>query len=209
MMKNSMEKMLQKSRLAAVYAAIEDSAIRQAVLAEFESLCGASDLSDKTLAGYLLRSILPAVAFRRILPQNGFADGDVLAMIRDSLLESARPMAKMFCAMGRLPFFFPLLRLMCPLSVKSGFREPGWHFEWKDNTKNLIAFDAHSCFYARVLQNLNAPELTRFFCEIDDVIYGNIPKVRWGRTKTIGGGDSICDFSFFNERLPKRRAAPP
>ena len=44
------------------------------------------------------------------------------------------------------------------------------------------------------------PELTAIFCESDDVMYGHIPNARWGRTKTIGRGADVCNFSFYNPR---------
>ncbi len=31
-------------------------------------------------------------------------------------------------------------------------------------------------------------------------MYGHIPNARWGRTKTIGRGADVCNFSFYNPR---------
>jgi hypothetical protein len=175
-------------------------AIRVAVLAEYEALCSQFDLGDKMLERHLLRAILPAAAFYRALPKHGHTKEAALAAIRSSLAESAKPMAKLFHAAGWLPFFFPHLRVICPASMKSDFGESGWDICWKENSREKIAFEAHSCFYERVLANLGMPELVPLFCEVDDITYGNIPSVRWGRTKTIGQGGDCCDFCFFSER---------
>ncbi|MDR1895567.1 MAG: L-2-amino-thiazoline-4-carboxylic acid hydrolase [Prevotellaceae bacterium] len=200
MTKNISKRNILKSRLSAAYAKISDAETRRETLAEYEILCGQFDLSDRMLAKHLLRSILPAVAFYRVLPRKGFTRADALALIRSSVLRSGQPMAKTFQTMGRLPFFFSLLRVMCPVSVKSEFGASGWKMDWKENSRHRIAFDAHSCFYERVFKDFGMPELTPVFCELDDVIYGNIPKVRWKRTKTIGSGNDVCDFCFENER---------
>ena len=40
------------------------------------------------------------------------------------------------------------------------------------------------------------PEITRAFCDGDDVGYGDLhPRLVWDRTKTIGHGGDCCDFS--------------
>jgi hypothetical protein len=199
-----LEKRLKKSKLASVYAGLGDESLKNAVFAEYKALCARQDLSDRMLAGHLLDAILPAVACYRILTQNAYGREDALALIRSSVLDASRPAARMFQTMGRLPFFFPLLRIMTPLSVKSGFGESGWTMQWLKNTRKEIAFTAHSCFYERVLRQCGMPELTPVFCGCDDYVYGNISKVRWARTKTIGRGDGICDFRFINERINNR-----
>lgn len=33
-----------------------------------------------------------------------------------------------------------------------------------------------------------------FFCENDVHLYGNLPGLKFTRTKTIGAGDDLCDF---------------
>jgi hypothetical protein len=195
-----LEKRLKKSKLASVYARLGDERLKDAALSEYRALCALQDLSDRMLAGHLLNAILPAVACYRTLVRNACAREEALALIRASVLDAARPAARMFQAMGRLSFFFPLLRIMTPLSVKSAFGKAGWTMQWLKNTRDEIAFTAHSCFYASVLRQCGAPELTPVFCGCDDYVYGAIPKVRWGRTKTIGNGDAVCDFRFVNER---------
>ena len=197
--KMDFEARLRKSMLASAYAELADDARKRAALAEYKALCAENDLSDGMLAGHLLKAILPAVAIYRVLARSGDKNA-AFAAVRDAALRSARPSAEMFQALGRLPFGFPLLRFITPLATKNGFGESGWEMRWVENTRDAIAFTAHSCFYDRVLKRYELPELTPVFCEVDDVIYGDIPHILWGRTKTIGRGDAVCDFRFVNER---------
>lgn len=88
---------------------------------------------------------------------------------------------------------------MCPLSVRMEFGDPGWKMEWKRNDCNGIEWNCHECFYVDRLKYYGVPELASIFCESDDVVYGNIPSIIWGRTKTIGDGAEICDFRFYNQ----------
>jgi hypothetical protein len=151
------------------------------------------------LAGHLRDAILPAVAFYRVLSENGRSKEEAHRLIRASILDAAQPMARIFQKAGRLPFFFSLLRVMCPASAKYAFGEAGWDFVWKRNDGRAIEWDCRSCFYVEVLRRYNMPELAAIFCESDDIVYGHIPGVRWGRTQTIGLGADICDFRFYKE----------
>jgi hypothetical protein len=201
--KTNFENMMKKSLLAPAYAKLADEECRQATLSGYKALCAENDLSDRMLAGHLMKAILPAIAIYRALARHSGKDA-AFAAVRDAVLESARPMAAMFRMLGRLPFGFPLLRLITPLAVKSSFGEAGWKMDWGKSTRGEIAFTAHSCFYDSMLRRCGAPELTPIFCESDDVIYGDIPNIRWGRTKTIGRGDASCDFRFVNERRSRQ-----
>jgi hypothetical protein len=199
--KINFEKRIKKSLLASAYANLADEECRQAALAEYITLCAENDLSNRMLAGHLMKAILPAVAIYRVLSRSGGNDA-AFAAVRSAVLDSVRPMAAVFRMMGRIPFGFSLLGRIAPLAVKNSFGEAGWKMEWSKPTRDKIAFTAHSCFYDCILRRYGVPELTPIFCESDDVVYGGIPNIRWGRTKTIGRGDALCDFQFANGRRP-------
>ena len=44
------------------------------------------------------------------------------------------------------------------------------------------------------LKEQGCPELNILFCENDIHAYGNLPGLKFTRTKTIGAGDELCDF---------------
>ena len=199
------EKTLQKSRLGAAYAAIPEGPARRATLERFAALLAENDLSNKMLARHLTGAILPAVAVYQALVEHGWKQVEARRLIRKSVLDAAKPMARFFQALGRLPFFFPLFRVMCPASMKAGFGPEGWVFEWKRNDQYAIEWDCHAYLYANVFRRYGVPELTAIFCESDDVMYGHIPNARWGRTKTIGRGANVCNFSFYNMREKEKR----
>lgn len=196
----SIEKLLKKSKLASAYAMLPSPELRRAIAIEYGRLLGENDLSDPMLAGHLRTSILPAVAFHRCLQEYGYTQSASLMAIRAAVLKTAKPMANIFQGMGRLPFFFSIFRIMCSISTKHSFGPKGWVFEWKRNDAYAIEWDCRSCLYVDVFRRYSVPELAPIFCESDDVMYGNIPGVRWGRDQTIGGGDKVCNFCFYNEK---------
>jgi hypothetical protein len=193
-------RLLRKTKLSKAMSEIASQGLREKAEKAYANLLIENDLSNKMLAKHLKQSILPTIAVYNTLLCAGWPKEDAFQLIRRSVLDAARPMAKAFHAGGQLPFFFPLLRRMCSAAVRSEFGKPGWRMEWKRNDRSAIEWDCHSCFYSDVLNRYGMPELISIFCESDDVVYGSIPGVRWARTQTIGNGGQFCDFRFFNQR---------
>ncbi len=195
---------LRKTKLSKAVGEILSRDLKEKAENAYIALLAENDQSDQMLKKHLKQSILPAIAVYETLLFAKWPKDRVFQLIRRSVLESAKPMAKVFQFAGRLPLFFSLFRKMCPASVQSEFGEPGWRMVWKCNSPDKIEWDCHSCFYADVLTLYGRPELISIFCESDDVVYGNIPGVTWARTKTIGAGADLCDFRFYNQRRKRR-----
>ena len=70
------EKLLKKSKLSTAYGKLDSAELQRAVLEEYEKLLDENDLSNKTLAGHMKGSILPSVAFYRVLPGRGYKSRD-------------------------------------------------------------------------------------------------------------------------------------
>lgn len=54
--------------------------------------------------------------------------------------------------------------------------------------------DVLACPYFRYFTELGCPELTKIFCDNDERCYGNIPRLCFERSTTIGKGGDRCDF---------------
>ena len=60
--------------------------------------------------------------------------------------------------------------------------------------KGSVRMDMIQCPYNKYLTEQGCPELNILFCENDVHSYGNLPGLKFSRTKTIGAGDDLCDF---------------
>ena len=200
-MKLHPEKLIMKSTSAELLKKLEDLSLKKKVISEYTRLLNENNLSDKMLRKHQTGSIYPAIAIHRVLKEQGYSKEESGKLIRKAVLNKAIPMAKAFQRAGKIPFFFSLFRLMCPASVKSLFGETGWDMRWISNNKNEIRWDCHSCFYHNEFLRYGMSELTDIFCESDDLVYGKIPGITWGRTKTIGRGADVCDFTFYRSKL--------
>lgn len=153
--------------------------------------------SERALRKHLEENILPGVALYQTLlgdeDMRERAEELVEAVFRawgTSSRQSIEPM-------GRLPFFYGLLRVMVKPMMRLNFPEPGWEMEWVEVSGQEISFNMKSCFYLDVLEGYGLPELTAQYCWLDDLIYEDVsPYVRWARKRTLGRGDACCDFRF-------------
>ena len=167
---------------------------------EYKHLLSEQSFANAMLARHLKKSILPAVAAYKMLLAAGKTKEQAFEAVRASVLSDSEKQKRAFQKIGTLPFGFSLMRLMTPLSLKTTFGPSGWDFTWKQNDRRALKWDCSRCFYADIFTQHKVSELTAIFCESDDVVYGSIPTIRWARTRTIGNGDDICDFVFYNER---------
>ena len=149
------------------------------------------------LRKHLEDNILPGLALYQVLRGEGHGEADALQTVERlqavDLLRQRRPLE----LLGRLPFFFSLLRAVTRRFMGRNFPPQGWQVEWPDEGRDVVAFDMKSCFYLDVLTEHGAPELTPAYCRLDDLAYEDVsPHVRWERTRTLGRGDDCCDFRF-------------
>jgi hypothetical protein len=152
--------------------------------------------NDPIIQRHLIEGILPGLAFYQILREKGNSQESALAMI-DQTFEKlfSDKLAKMKM-LGNLRFVYAFLRLYIKPAMRQ-YPPEGWKIDWIQNDKKAIRFNMKSCFYYDTLSRYGAPELTATFCQVDDFIYGNMsPYVKWQRLKTIGRGETYCDFCF-------------
>jgi hypothetical protein len=170
------------------------------VYARYRDLYSNHDLpNNPILQRHLIEGILPGLAFYQILRESGKSQESALAIV-DQTFEKlfSDKLAKMK-KLGSLPFIYPFLRLYIKPAMRQ-YPPEGWKIDWIQNDNKAIRFNMKSCFYYDTLSKYGAPELTAAFCEVDDFIYGNMsPNVKWQRSKTIGRGETYCDFCFSSE----------
>ena len=61
--------------------------------------------------------------------------------------------------------------------------------------KGKFKMDITQCPYNKYLTEVGCPEINVLFCDNDVYAYGNIPGLKFTRSKTIGAGDELCDFN--------------
>lgn len=103
----------------------------------------------------------------------------------------------MYQLLGRLPFYFNLLKGMAKKQMTVTYPSCGFNTTWLHNSNERIEFHVDKCFYYSTLKSYNRSELTACYCTVDDYLYKNMSKkISWDRNKTLGRGDNLCNFCF-------------
>jgi hypothetical protein len=150
------------------------------------------------LRRHLEEGVLPSLALYQMLREENDDQEAVLAEI-DRIVAAMVERSgrrRLVQLMGRLPDAFAILRIANRWAMKRVYPPEGWRFEWVEDSDQCIAYDARECFYLNVLAAYGAPELTAHLCVVDDLLFGNLPGIFWGRTKTLSRGDDRCNFRF-------------
>lgn len=66
-------------------------------------------------------------------------------------------------------------------------------------TKNSFDVIMKKCLWRTACQENGYAKLCFFFCDVDNPTYGNLKKLGFSRTKTLGYGNDYCDFHFYKK----------
>jgi hypothetical protein len=157
---------------------------------------------NRALQEHLDKSILPGIAIYQSLLAYGYPKEEALGIMEAVFREWSKTMRRRMKRLGRLPFYYGILRLLIKPMMRLNFPEEGWKIEWKEHNQDLIAFNITSCFYQEILREYDVLELTPLYCWMDDLVYEEAsPYLKWDRTKTLGREDDCCDFRFIRNTL--------
>ena len=112
-----------------------------------------------------------------------------------TMKEKSSATGKSLTKMVSIPGFKKLFIKMWHKMSHSMFGEAaGFKNTFYPCQKGEFKMDILECPYNKYLTELGCPEITILFCNNDIYTYGNIPGLKFTRTKTIGAGDDLCDF---------------
>lgn len=182
---------------------VGDETYRQ-VMTRFRNLYSNHNLPNHPiLQRHLVEGILPGLAFYHVLRESGKTQESALAMIDQTFEELFSDKQAKLKKLGRIRFIYPILRFYIKPAMRQ-YPPEGWRTDWVQNDSEAIRFNMKSCFYYDTLSSYGAPELTASFCQVDDLIYGNMsPRIQWQRFKTIARGETYCDFCFLPAKEQK------
>ena len=147
----------------------------------------------KTLRMRREKLILPGLALYQIL-RTKYGQADKALAETDMLFRAAFFRVERFGIplLNYLPDPFPLVRMVMRGSAVSEYG-PG-ELEVLEDSPDCFAMKVYRCYLLDTLTVQGAPELTALFCSTDDWLAELLPRVRWGRTQTLGRGGTYCDF---------------
>lgn len=144
----------------------------------------------------LIQTILPRIALYKSFIAAGLSDDDVYKYMRKYMLEIvAAKKHSSTVKMEIVPGFYAIysrvfLKIMRTTDLQESVQEHG---------KDYFNVTITKCLWHTACVENGCEELCRLFCDVDDVTYGELKKIGFTRTKTLGYGGDCCDFHMFRK----------
>ena len=180
-------------------------ALFQKQAATLDAIIGKTTGKTKNQLAMLRQTILPRIALYQAFLNSGFSGEEATRHLKQYMLGVVA--AKKHASMKRLeklPGFYALyshifLHIMRTTDLQASIQQQG---------KGFYDVTITTCLWHTACTENGCAELCRLFCDVDDITYGNLQKIGFSRTQTLGYGQSCCDFHFFKKSTAESPLAP-
>lgn len=164
--------------------------------AMLDSLIQSTKDKTKNQMKTLTQTILPRIAMYKVLLSENISDDASYEYIRKYMMEKiATKKHVSMVKMEKVPGFYGIYsKIFLKFMKKTDLQE-------STQKKEKTSFDVTitKCLWHTACVENGCATLCRLFCDVDDVTYGNLKKLGFSRTKTLGYGGDCCDFHFFKK----------
>ena len=144
----------------------------------------------------LVQTILPRIALYKVLQKEDFSEEDVYKYMRKYMIDIvAKQKHLSMVKMERIPCFYSLYS---KIFLKVVRKTDLWDSEQRNDKKSFDVTMKKCLWHTACVEN-DCEKLCCLFCDVDDVTYGNLKKLGFSRTKTLGYGKDCCDFHFYKK----------
>lgn len=157
-----------------------------------------------------LCNIFTSISLYNTLLQIGHNEKEAEDIVFNTMYEFMQTQKKKFQKLAKYGWFWTLIKKIVPLGFKkgSGF---GWSYTWyKDSPKNEFRFECYKCIYRPIFAKYGLERFGPKFCYNDIIVYGELPRTDFIRTKTLSNGNDACDFKFVrykkNEKFERSKS---
>ena len=149
-----------------------------------------SEQEKAHVEGYILPTCALYLEMAEVLGRD-----EALVMLMDFAHDNALKNRQPFARLVRVPGGKGLLvRIFAAVQPRAFGETAGFSVRNAEHDGSHVHFEIESCPYQRVTAELGVPELCNLFCTNDDIIYGDLPGIRFSRAGTLGRGADVCDF---------------
>lgn len=144
----------------------------------------------------LKNTILPRIALYKALNNYGFSMEDSNNHMENYMLNYiAKSKHNSMVKMEKVPGFYSLYsKIFLKIMRKTDLQQS----KQKHNAKSFDVTITKCLWHQACVEN-ECPELCRLFCDVDNITYGELNKIGFTRTQTLGYGGDCCDFHFFKK----------
>ena len=144
----------------------------------------------------LIQTILPRIALYKAMQQDGLSEEDVYKHMQKYMMDIVAKQKHLSMEkMEKVPCFYFLysnifLKVVCKTDLWESTQEHG---------KNYFNVTMKKCLWHTACVENDCAKLCHLFCDVDNVTYGELKKLGFSRTKTLGYGEECCDFHFYKK----------
>ena len=184
-------------RLKERYGAEKAQDILKKAQKRYEVLLAENKDDPPAYSGQKRERIYPCIALFHALVDAGTGREEAAAFVTGYYRRLAERAAPVIRTVLKIPGLYRLVpKLFFDTALKHCVPQAGFLSENRFLSKTEMRFDMVKCPYQDCCVRYGCPELVKGFCDTDDICYGNMHRrLFWGRTKTLGHGDALCDFS--------------
>ena len=144
----------------------------------------------------LKNTILPRIALYKALNNYGFSMEDSNNHMKNYMLNYiAKSKHNSMVKMEKVPGFYSLYsKIFLKIMRKTDLQQS----KQKHDAKSFDVTITKCLWHQACVEN-ECPELCRLFCDVDNITYGELNKIGFTRTQTLGYGGDCCDFHFFQK----------
>ena len=144
----------------------------------------------------LIQTILPRIALYKAMIEDDLLDEDVYNHMRKYMIDKvAKEKHLSMVKMEKIPFFY---ELYSNIFLKVVRKTDLWESSQKQG-KDYFDVTMKKCLWHTACKENGCEKLCHLFCDVDNVTYGNLKKLGFSRTKTLGYGKDCCDFHFYKK----------
>lgn len=143
----------------------------------------------------LINTILPRIALYKALKEE-FQEEKVYEYMQKYMIDIvAKEKHELTAKMEKIPGFY---RIYSKIFLRVVKKTDLWE-STQEHGKDYFNVTMHKCLWHTACKENCCEELCRLFCDVDNITYGNLKKIGFSRTKTLGYGNDCCDFHFYKK----------
>ena len=144
----------------------------------------------------LIQTILPRIALYKAILQDDLLGENVYEYMRKYMIDKvAKQKHLSMKKMEKVPcFYFLYSNIFLRVVRKTDL----WESTQKHDKKSFDVTMKKCLWHTACVEN-DCAELCHLFCDVDNVTYGELKKIGFKRTKTLGYDGDCCDFHFYKK----------
>lgn len=138
-------------------------------------------------------SIISNIALYQTFIDKGIPAQEAKELVKEYSFYLAGKFHRILESLFHIPGFFGLFRFFMRTGMTG---EEIWISKTLADNSSEYSTDVLKCLWCDTCTHFKCPEICEIFCLCDHIVFGNIKKLKFERSETLGMGGTKCDFCF-------------